>query len=143
MTTVDNYDLAAVGQFAALGQKVEPGEFKGLEVIPLRDAWSKLSKLMFISDEVTAICPVTGQPDLYTVVIKIIPNDYSLESKSLKLYLGMFRNVGIFAEALAAEINLGIQVCKPKGSSVTVIQKSRGGITLHAQSVSGTDPGES
>lgn len=87
------------------------------------------------SDEVTAVCPVTGQPDYYRVQISFGPNLRGIESKSLKLYLQQFRNVGIFAENLSAVILESImRCCDPKWCHVTVVQKSRGGVTLTAYS---------
>ena len=50
------------------------------------------------------MCPVTEQPDLSHVVIEYAPDQWCVESKSLKLYLWGFRDRAVFAEALAAEI---------------------------------------
>ena len=61
-----------------------------------------VSTVRFTSDEVASICPVTAQPDLSKVVIEFRPDKYCIESKSLKLYLWRFRNMAMFAEALAA-----------------------------------------
>jgi 7-cyano-7-deazaguanine reductase len=52
----------------------------------------------FTAPEFTSICPVTGQPDFAHLVIDYAPCDWIVESKSLKLYLGSFRNVGAFHE---------------------------------------------
>ncbi len=52
----------------------------------------------FTAPEFTSICPVTGQPDFAHLVIDYVPRDWIVESKSLKLYLGSFRNVGAFHE---------------------------------------------
>ena len=52
----------------------------------------------FTCPEFTSICPVTGQPDFAHLVIDYLPGDYIVESKSLKLYLGAFRNHGAFHE---------------------------------------------
>jgi len=87
------------------------------------------------SDELTAVCPVTGQPDLYTATIEYWPQGLCLESKSLKLYLGRYRNEGHFCEALAVAIRddvaeaLGIPSEKVR---ITLRQKSRGGIAITA-----------
>ena len=55
------------------------------------------------SDELAAVCPITGQPDLYTAAIEYRPEALCLESKSLKLYLATYRNEGVFCEALAVQ----------------------------------------
>jgi 7-cyano-7-deazaguanine reductase len=52
----------------------------------------------FTCPEFTALCPVTGQPDFAHLVIDYVPRAWLVESKSLKLYLGSFRNHGAFHE---------------------------------------------
>jgi len=52
----------------------------------------------FTAPEFTSICPVTGQPDFAHLVIDYVPNQWLVESKSLKLFLGSFRNHGAFHE---------------------------------------------
>lgn len=52
----------------------------------------------FTQPEFTSLCPVTGQPDFAHLVIDYVPGDWLVESKSLKLYLGSFRNHGAFHE---------------------------------------------
>ncbi len=62
----------------------------------------------FTAPEFTCLCPVTGQPDFAHFVIDYAPGDWLLESKSLKLYLGSFRNVGAFHED--ATITIGKRI---------------------------------
>jgi 7-cyano-7-deazaguanine reductase len=52
----------------------------------------------FTAPEFTSLCPMTGQPDFAHLVIDYVPRDVLVESKSLKLYLGAFRNHGAFHE---------------------------------------------
>ena len=52
----------------------------------------------FTCPEFTSLCPITGQPDFAHLVIDYVPRDFLVESKSLKLYLGAFRNHGAFHE---------------------------------------------
>jgi 7-cyano-7-deazaguanine reductase len=52
----------------------------------------------FVQPEFTSLCPVTGQPDFAHLVIDYVPNQFLVESKSLKLYLASFRNHGAFHE---------------------------------------------
>ena len=56
----------------------------------------------FSTNELTAICPVTGQPDFYELKLTYRPGARLLESKAMKLYLWGFRDRGTFAEDLAA-----------------------------------------
>jgi 7-cyano-7-deazaguanine reductase len=52
----------------------------------------------FTCPEFTALCPITGQPDFAHLVIDYWPDRFLVESKSLKLYLGSYRNHGAFHE---------------------------------------------
>jgi len=52
----------------------------------------------YVCPEFTTLCPVTGQPDFAHLVIDYIPDEWLLESKSLKLFLASFRNHGGFHE---------------------------------------------
>jgi 7-cyano-7-deazaguanine reductase len=58
----------------------------------------------FTAPEFTSLCPMTGQPDFAHLVIDYVPRDWLVESKSLKLYLGSFRNHGAFHEACTVGI---------------------------------------
>jgi len=58
----------------------------------------------FTAPEFTSLCPVTGQPDFAHLVIDYVPEASIVESKSLKLYLGAFRNHGAFHEACTVDI---------------------------------------
>ena len=52
----------------------------------------------FTAPEFTVLCPITGQPDFAHVVIDYVPKERLVESKSLKLFLGSFRNHAAFHE---------------------------------------------
>ncbi len=52
----------------------------------------------FTCPEFTALCPITGQPDFAHLVIDYVPRAWLVESKSLKLFLGSYRNHGAFHE---------------------------------------------
>jgi 7-cyano-7-deazaguanine reductase len=116
--------------FVALGK---PGsdQFAGIETFPNPG----VSHVEMTSDELTAVCPVTGQPDMYVATLEYWPGPLCIESKSLKLYLNGFRDEGHFAEALAVKIRddaaEALQLPADK-VRVTLRQKSRGGITITA-----------
>jgi 7-cyano-7-deazaguanine reductase len=116
--------------FVALSQ---PGSeaYAGIETFPNPG----VSHVELTSDELTAICPVTGQPDMYVATIEFWPGPLCIESKSLKLYLSSFRNEGAFAEALAVRIRddaAGALQLPADKVRVTLRQKARGGITITA-----------
>ena len=117
--------------FVALGK---PGSeaFAGIETFPNPG----VSHVEMTSDELTALGPVNAQPDLYVAKLEYWPGPLCIESKSLKLYLSSFRNEGAFAEALAVRIRddaVGALQLPADKVRVTLRQKSRGGITITAQ----------
>ena len=119
-------------EFVALGH-AGSGHYAGLETFPNPGVVS----VELTSDELAAICPVTGQPDLYVATIEYEPDALCLESKSLKLCLATFRNEGHFCEALAVRIRddvAGALGLGPEAVTVTLEQKARGGITIVATS---------
>lgn len=54
--------------------------------------------------EFTCLCPITGQPDFANLIIDYTPHERCVESKSLKLYMGRFRQAGVFHEAVVNRI---------------------------------------
>src|SRR6476646_1921337 len=58
----------------------------------------RLYLVRFAVPEFTSLCPVTAQPDFAHLVIDYAPGDTIVESKSLKLFLGSFRNHQAFHE---------------------------------------------
>src|SRR5436309_13792081 len=117
-------------EFVALGHAGSE-HYAGLESFPNPG----VSEVEMTSDELTAVCPITAQPDFYVARISYRPDTLCLESKSLKLYLARFRNEGAFAEALAVQIKNDVaSALELDASSVTVTltQKARGGITIAA-----------
>ena len=58
----------------------------------------------FAAPEFTSLCPITSQPDFAHLVIDYVPCDWLVESKSLKFFLGSFRNHGAFHEACTVDI---------------------------------------
>ncbi len=79
--------------------------------------------------EFTAICPMTGQPDFGRMVIEYVPDRWLLELKSLKLYLGAFRDVGIFHETVTNTILDDLRRrLEPRRMAVKGHYNMRGGI---------------
>jgi len=85
----------------------------------------------FTCPEFTSLCPVTGQPDFGHLIIDYIPNEYLVESKSLKLYLLGFRNHGAFHEdcsiTIAQEI---VDLLEPTWLRIGAYWYPRGGIPI-------------
>jgi 7-cyano-7-deazaguanine reductase len=88
----------------------------------------------FATNELTATCPITGQPDFYEfyeLKLSYRPKGSLIESKALKLYLWGFRDKGIFAEDLAATLLEDlVGACDPREMTVDLTQQVRGGLQL-------------
>ena len=85
----------------------------------------------FNTNELTATCPITVQPDFYELKLSYRPREALIESKSLKLYLWGFRDKGIFAEDLAATLLKDlVAACDPVEMTVDLTQQVRGGLRI-------------
>lgn len=85
----------------------------------------------FSCPEFTSLCPITEQPDFAHLVIDYAPDKWIVESKSLKLFLGSFRNHGSFHEACTVEIAKRIEkAIKPKWLRIGGYWYPRGGIPI-------------
>lgn len=85
----------------------------------------------FTCPEFTSLCPITGQPDFAHLVIDYVPQLYLLESKSLKLFLGAFRNHGAFHEACTVDIAKRIEEAViPRWLRIGGYWYPRGGIPI-------------
>lgn len=85
----------------------------------------------FSCPEFTSICPVTGQPDFAHLVIDYIPDSSLIESKSLKLFLGSFRNHGAFHETCTIDIAKRLcEVLSPTWLRIGGYWYPRGGIPI-------------
>jgi 7-cyano-7-deazaguanine reductase len=83
------------------------------------------------TQEFTAVCPATGQPDFATITIAYIPAERIVESKSLKLYLWSFRDEGVFHEHVANVIlDDLVAALAPRWCKVTAAFAVRGGIGI-------------
>ena len=119
-------------EFIALGHAGSE-HYAGLETF----ANPGVKHVEMTSNELTAVCPFTGQPDLYVATIEYWPGALCIESKSLKLFLSAFRNEARFCEALAVEIRDDAAKAldlPPEKVRVVLEQKARGGITITATS---------
>lgn len=108
------------------------GPVDHVETFPAPDG---CTRVVFTTDEVNSLCPVTKQPDVSSVRIDYVPASRCIESKSLKLYLWGFRDREVFAEALAVEIADEVwNIASPASVDVTVTQHVRGGIVTETHS---------
>ena len=90
---------------------------------------SVLGSIHIEAPEFTTVCPITGQPDFATILIDYEPDELCVESKSLKLYLGAFRQYPEFHEGSVTRIaNDLIDLLKPQALRVEGRFTPRGGI---------------
>ena len=95
----------------------------------------------FTAPEFTSICPMTGQPDFGHFVIDYIPGEWLVESKSLKLFLGSFRNHGDFHEACTMLVaNRLIEAIAPRWLRIGTYWYPRGGIPIDVFWQTGAPP---
>jgi len=113
------------------GEKGIPGRV--LETFPNhhpeREYWVTMH-----TEEFTCVCPLTGQPDFAKLKIHYVPDKRVLESKSLKLYLHSFRDVGTFHEHVVNVILDDIvRALAPRACRVTADFAVRGGIGISVE----------
>jgi 7-cyano-7-deazaguanine reductase len=119
--------LTQLGQAAALPESPDKAV---LETVPNPHPGT-LYLVRFTAPEFTSLCPITGQPDFAQLVIDYAPDNALVESKSLKLFLGSFRNHGAFHEdctiAIAKRL---VAACAPKWLRIGGYWYPRGGIPI-------------
>jgi len=97
--------------------------------------------IRFTCPEFTSLCPVTDQPDFANIVIDYIPAKLIVESKSLKLFMGSFRNHGTFHEDCTISIAKRlIKEIAPKWLRIGGYWYPRGGIPIDVFYQHGTLP---
>lgn len=85
----------------------------------------------FTAPEFTSLCPLTSAPDFAHLVIDYVPGDWLVESKSLKLFLGSFRNHGAFHEDCTVSIGRRlVELLDPKWLRIGGYWYPRGGIPI-------------
>lgn len=95
----------------------------------------------FSAPEFTSLCPVTGQPDFAHLVIDYAPDAQIVESKSLKLFLGSFRNHAAFHEDCTVGIGQRLfGEMKPHWLRIGGYWYPRGGIPIDVFWQSGAPP---
>jgi 7-cyano-7-deazaguanine reductase len=124
-----------------VGLPASPAEAK-LERVPnpRRDAQYLVR---FTCPEFTTLCPLTGQPDFAHLVLDYVPRAWLVESKSLKLFLGSFRNHGAFHEACTMEVARRVmELLAPAWLRIGGYWYPRGGMPIDVFWQSGAPPAD-
>lgn len=97
----------------------------------------------FTAPEFTSLCPITSAPDFAHLMIDYVPDKWLVESKSLKLFLGSFRNHGAFHEDCTVSIGKRIaDLLEPKWLRIGGYWYPRGGIPIDVFYQTGPQPSD-
>ncbi|MAS42259.1 7-cyano-7-deazaguanine reductase [Albimonas donghaensis] len=133
-------DLAAITTLGQAAEQPASPEEARLDPVP-NPQRGELFLARFVAPEFTSLCPVTGQPDFAHLVIDYAPDEFLIESKSLKLFLTSFRNHGAFHEDCTVSIGKRIAaVAKPTWIRIAGYWYPRGGIPIDVFWQSGPAP---
>ncbi len=95
----------------------------------------------FTCPEFTSLCPITGQPDFAHLVVDYLPDQWLVESKSLKLFLFSFRNHSAFHEDCTVFIGKKfVGTLAPKWLRIGGYWYPRGGIPIDVFWQTGSAP---
>ncbi len=130
-------DLKQLGEKTPLPASPEEAE---LERVPNPQKDVEYN-VRFTAPEFTSLCPITGAPDFAHLVIDYVPGEWLVESKSLKLFLGAFRNHGAFHEDCTVSIARRIaDFIAPKWLRIGGYWYPRGGIPIDVFYQTGVAP---
>ncbi len=120
-------NLTQLGGASTLPESPEKAELERVPN-PQKDAQYMVR---FTAPEFTSICPITGAPDFAHLMIDYVPGEWLVESKSLKLFLGSFRNHGAFHEDCTVSIARRlVETIEPAWLRIGGYWYPRGGIPI-------------
>ncbi len=133
-------DVSGLTQLGARTETPQHPEAAILERVPASNG--EMNYLVrFTAPEFTSLCPMTGQPDFAHIVIDYVPDQWLVESKSLKLFLTSFRNHGAFHEDCTLFIARRLmELLTPKWFRIGAYWYPRGGIPIDVFWQSGAPP---
>ena len=125
-----NTDVSGLSMLGSHTETAANPEAAVLEKVPSGHAGIDYV-VRFTAPEFTSLCPMTGQPDFAHIVIDYVPNEWLVESKSLKLFLHSFRNHGAFHEDCSIYIARRlVELLDPKWLRIGAYWYPRGGIPI-------------
>ncbi len=133
-------DTSGLSQLGAKVDLPASPEEAVLERVPNGNAGERFI-VRFTAPEFTSLCPMTGQPDFAHIMIDYVPGEWLVESKSLKLFLGAFRNHGAFHEDCSVYIGKRlVELLSPEWLRIGAYWYPRGGIPIDVFWASGPEP---
>lgn len=138
MTTENPHaGLTQLGQYTESPTSPETAKLERV-VNPAPD---KTYIVRFVCPEFTSLCPLTGQPDFAHIVVDYAPGEWLVESKSLKLFFGSFRNHGAFHEACTMMIvDRLVSLLSPRWLRIGAYFYPRGGMPIDVFYQTGAPP---
>jgi 7-cyano-7-deazaguanine reductase len=125
-----NTDVSGLSMLGSHTETPSTPESATLERVPATHKGTDYL-VRFTAPEFTSLCPMTGQPDFAHIVIDYVPDEWLVESKSLKLFLHSFRNHGAFHEDCSIYIAKRIvDLLQPKWLRIGAYWYPRGGIPI-------------
>lgn len=101
-----------------------------LELLPVKVPGIKTS---YDFSEYTSNCAKMKQPDFGRIIVTIIPNENTIEMRSLRNYFIGYRDIDIFQEEACANTLIDVvRACRPKFCQVRGIFTPRGAMTTEA-----------
>ena len=135
--TTDTTGLTQLGRPTGIPDSPERAE---LERVPNPHPGTAYC-VRFTAPEFTSLCPLTGQPDFAHLVLDYAPGGTIVESKSLKLFLGSFRNHCGFHEEVTVGIGQRLfDEMKPRWLRIGGYWYPRGGMPIDVFWQSGEPP---
>ncbi len=116
-----------------MGEYTEEHALGGLrKALPTLATWPNqfpAYEVVLSFPEFTSVCPRTGMADFGTITIRYMPGEQCLETKSLKIYLQAYRDLGIFQEnAVNRILEDVVAAARPRWAVVLGEFNPRGGI---------------
>jgi 7-cyano-7-deazaguanine reductase len=91
--------------------------------------------------EFTSVCPMTGAPDFGEITVRYVPDEKLFELKSLRDYLGGFRERAILQEEVVNEVlEQLVADGAPRFVEVEGVFNARGGMTTRVLASAGEPP---
>lgn len=85
------------------------------------------------TNEMTALCPLTGFPDQYKLFITYVPRRVCVESKSAKFYFGAYRDFPGFLETITQKLfDDFTKAANPIYLKVDLEMNPRGGVAIRS-----------
>lgn len=127
---VENQEVNPEEQSIVYSDFIGLGVLPKLELLPVKVPGIKAT---YDFSEYTSNCAKMKQPDFGRIIVTLIPNENTIEMRSLRNYFIGYRDIDIFQEEACANTLIDIvRACKPAFCQVKGIFTPRGAMTTEA-----------